>query len=145
MTEQHAARPLFRIQPVSIRPHHILCTRAFRGKGYSTLFVEKMHAIISRIRKERKLNITAGCDAVCAACPHQRTQSKTVCVKEQKVQTIDKNVIHFLGIRHRLYDYAEIDRIITEKLTEQVFDAICGTCEWKRKNICTYSDVMNTL
>ncbi|QEJ99036.1 DUF1284 domain-containing protein [Treponema phagedenis] len=123
----------------TIRPHHILCTRAFRGKGYSDDFLHTMRNIIERIKKERIVTIIYGGDTICSACP-QYSDGK--CETEAKVQNIDKNVIHFLGIEQRRYSYDEIDKIIAQKFTKPVFESICAQCEWKQQNICTYEDVI---
>lgn len=37
---------------IKLRPHHLLCTQGYSGKGYSKEFVENMTGIVELIKKE---------------------------------------------------------------------------------------------
>ena len=59
---------------IHLRPHHLLCLQAFRGKGYSESFVKKMTEVHAMLRENPKLEIrlAEGADDLCAACPNPR-------------------------------------------------------------------------
>lgn len=54
---------------MELRPHHLLCTRAFKGFGYSPEFVRNMYHVISDIKTSGKVTLVKGCDSICAKCP----------------------------------------------------------------------------
>lgn len=37
---------------IKLRPHHLLCTQGYSGKGYSKEFVENITEIVELIKKE---------------------------------------------------------------------------------------------
>lgn len=46
---------------LKIRPHHILCMKAYIGKGYSQKFNENMEKIIKTLKENQsKININFG-------------------------------------------------------------------------------------
>jgi uncharacterized protein len=47
-------------EKMKIRAHHILCTRAFRGKGYSESFIQNMRDVIDRIKTEGSIELLCG-------------------------------------------------------------------------------------
>lgn len=123
---------------VNLRPHHLLCTRAFKGKGYSSAFVENMHRIIACMKAGAEIALVAGTDDICAACPER---IGNCCRSETRVAAFDKAVLTHLPLEHKRYPCAEIENLITEHLTESVYQLICGKCEWKRIGVCCYTDV----
>ena len=40
---------------IKLRPHHLLCTQGYSGKGYSREFVENMTEIVKSIKNEIEL------------------------------------------------------------------------------------------
>lgn len=56
---------------MKLRPHHLLCTQTFTGKGYSADFVENMQAITAFLRRgpDAAIELTFGADCLCAKCP----------------------------------------------------------------------------
>lgn len=47
---------------IRLRPHHLLCTQGYSGKGYSTDFVDNMNAVVHRLRHVpgEKIRLTFG-------------------------------------------------------------------------------------
>lgn len=123
---------------VNLRPHHLLCTRAFKGKGYSPAFVENMRRIIDCMKAGAEIALIAGADDICAACP-ERIGNR--CRSEAKVAAFDKAVITHFPLERKRYPYTEIENLITVRLTEAVYELICGNCEWQRTGVCCYADV----
>ncbi|MGI5174078.1 DUF1284 domain-containing protein [Treponema sp. OMZ 840] len=125
--------------------------RAFRGHGYSPSFVNNMHTVIARIKKEGRLEIISGCDDICSSCPHLiqdkaggeefRDANFALCDGEEKITAIDANVCAFLGISEGFYTCSELERKVKSELTEAAFEVICAPCEWKQRGVCTYEVV----
>lgn len=136
---------------IRIRPHHILCMRAFRGMGYSLSFVRNMYTVIADIKKEGGAEIISGCDDICAACPHLLKDkdggegncdgNPALCDGEKKIAAIDANVRAFLGVSDGFYTCSELERKVKNELTEAAFEIICAPCEWKQRGVCTYEVV----
>ena len=127
---------------LNLRPHHLLCTRAFKGKGYSPAFVENMQRVINRLKTGCDITLITGIDDICVSCPERIGNH---CRSESKVTGFDEAVLSQLGLERTTYAYTEIDRILDAKLTESVYDYICRGCEWKKTGICCYADVRRSL
>ena len=54
-----------------LRPHHLLCTQGYSGKGYSPEFVKNMDAVVRRLRTEQKtpIELVFSTDDLCSCCP----------------------------------------------------------------------------
>ena len=127
---------------LNMRPHHLLCTRAFKGKGYSPAFVENMQRVINRLKAGCDITLITGIDAICDLCPERIGNH---CCSEAKVTGFDEAVLSQLGLERKNYAYAEVDRILESRLTEPVYECICRGCEWKQTGICCYADVRRSL
>ena len=129
---------------IRLRPHHILCMRAFRGMGYSPSFVRNMHTVIACIKKEGRAEIISGCDDICSSCPHlieAEGDSGAMCDGEEKVAGIDAKACAFLGLSDGIYTCDELEHKVKSELTESAFETICASCEWKQRGVCTYEIV----
>jgi hypothetical protein len=85
-------------EPISLRGHHWICLRYFRGEGYSREFVENLTALIERLATEPAV-VTEGPDSVCSVCPHL---SDGVCVGnsgESEIRRMDALALELLGYR----------------------------------------------
>jgi Uncharacterized conserved protein len=127
---------------MKLRPHHLLCTRAFTGKGYSEAFVKNMQDIIRRLREGAVVELQCGPDDICAACPEHTGDG---CKSEEKVCRLDADTIANLWLVKEKYTYAEIEEILQDNLDETVYAAICSECEWHKSGVCTYECVMRKL
>ena len=127
---------------MKIRAHHVLCTRAFRGKGYSEIFIQNMRNVIDRIKTGVPIELCCGMDEICSGCPENNGR---MCKSEEKVQALDKNTVKYLHLEKRNYSYGEIEKIVSERLNEDTYNNICGDCEWKKTGVCTYADVSRAL
>ena len=56
---------------IKLRPHHLLCTQGYSGKGYSENFVKNMDKVVSRLRtdKNAQVQIVFDTDCLCQECP----------------------------------------------------------------------------
>ena len=130
------------METLNLRPHHLLCTRAFKGKGYSPVFVENMQHIINRLKAGCDITLVTGVDTICAPCPERIGNH---CRSESKVTGFDEAVLSQLGLERKTYAYTEVDRILESRLIEPVYECICRGCEWKQTGICCYADVQRSL
>ena len=62
---------------IHLRPHHLLCLQAFRGKGYSESFVKKMTEVHARLRENPKLEIRLAKGAAGVKRSRQKQQKGT--------------------------------------------------------------------
>jgi len=121
---------------MKLRPHHLLCTQGYSGKGYSDDFVENMTAITTHLRNENNalIEIVFTTDDICGKCP--RMIGHGLCESEEKVKRIDKKVASYFGIEEKTYIYQDIIREINSKMTSDTMDDICGNCEWYPVSAC---------
>ena len=115
---------------IKLRPHHLLCTQTYRGKGYSEDFVENMDKITSILRNnpETLVDIIASTDDICEKCP--RLVEKGMCATDDKVNRIDSKVMKYFGVHETTYVYGDIVDEINRKANALIIKDICGECEW---------------
>lgn len=121
---------------INLRPHHLLCTQGYSGKGYNEAFVLNMTMITKRMRTEQdlKVRIVFSTDDLCTYCPRKRGEG--VCADDHKVLSFDKSVIEFLGLEEKEYGYQELIHEIHKKMTSEKMKQICGSCEWHPISAC---------
>ena len=121
---------------MKLRPHHLLCTQGYSGKGYSDDFVENMTAITTYLRNEADaaVEIVFSTDDICSKCP--RMISDDLCESDEKVKRFDKKVIAYFGIEEKRYIYQDIINEINAKMTSSMMDDICSGCEWYPVSAC---------
>ena len=119
---------------MKLRPHHLLCTKAFRGKGYSEDFVENMKVIVNNLQNESEVEITFSTDDICSHCPNMVLEHK--CVTNSKVCSIDNKVIQFLELKEGKYKYKDLQEIMRNRLDDIIIQEICYKCEWYLNSNC---------
>ena len=125
---------------MKLRPHHLLCTQGYSGKGYSSDFVENMTAITTHLRNDADavVEMVFSTDDICSKCPQML--GTDLCKRNDKVKRFDKKVVEYFGIEEKNYIYQDIICEINEKMTSDMMDDICSDCQWYpisscRKNI----------
>ncbi|MCL2227206.1 MAG: DUF1284 domain-containing protein [Oscillospiraceae bacterium] len=121
---------------MKLRPHHLLCTQGYSGKGYSDDFVENMTAITTHLRSDADaaVDIVFFTDDICKKCP--RMVSDGLCKNDAKVKLFDKKISDYFGIEEKTYIYQDIIGEINAKMTPRMMDDICGDCEWYPISSC---------
>ena len=119
-----------------LRPHHLLCTQSYSGKGYDDAFVKNMNQIVKKLRSEESIpvEITFSTDDLCAHCPNMLREN--LCKDNKKVTSYDKKVTEYFHIEEKTYIYQDITRKIREKMTPEILEDICGNCSWYPVSAC---------
>ncbi len=126
---------------IRLRPHHLLCTQGYSGKGYSDGFVEGMDRVTKELREnaDALVDITFSSDSICEACPSKCGEGK--CLSDPKVLHYDACVREILGLEEKIYSYQDlIDRLDSYLMSgdgDELLRAICGNCEWYPVSACS--------
>ena len=121
---------------MKLRPHHLLCTQGYSGKGYSDEFVENMTAITNLLRsgEDVPIELVFSTDDICAKCPSML--GIDLCEDNEKVNRLDKKVVDYFDLKEKNYIYQEVIREINAKMTAQMMDDICSECSWYPVSAC---------
>lgn len=125
---------------LKIRPHHILCMRAYRGNGYSKEFSKKMEEVIKSINAYNKflnieckqnikqVKIVYSTDSICERCPNK--VNNNLCSSQEKVNLIDLKVVKYFDIKEGIHNYNDLENLVYSNINEKIFNDICSSCEW---------------
>jgi len=119
-----------------LRPHHMLCSLSFRGKGYSNEFVKNFKAIHKKLKSEHTtIKIINCCDDICEKCPEKQGD---LCNKHQIVAEIDDAYLRILQLHiGQTITFKHLETRIKKLLTIGDFKKTCSKCSWYPLNICT--------
>ena len=119
-----------------MRPHHLLCTQGFAGKGYSEDFVRNMTYWVERLRGEKdfRVRIIFSTDDLCRFCPQKKGEG--LCADDSKVLSFDRKVIEYFQLEEKEYVYQDLIREIDAKMTPEMLEDICGSCSWYQNSLC---------
>lgn len=124
--------------PILLRPHHLLCTQDYEGRGYSEAFVRNMSSAVQRIRTnpDLKVRITFAADSLCAFCPNLADSG--ACRDQEKVLAFDQGVAHALGLQEKGYKCQDLMHRFHEKMNAdpELLRRICGSCSWYENSAC---------
>lgn len=126
---------------LKIRPHHILCMRAYSGNGYSEEYKIKIEGIIKEIQayneflqvdnlKEeiKEVELVFYTDSICEKCPNKLGEN--LCSSQEKVNLLDFKVINHFNLKEGVYNYKDLEDLVYGSINECIFDDICKECEW---------------
>ena len=121
---------------INIRPHHLLCMRAYIGNGYSEEFKIEMEKVIKELKVYneflnndiKKVNIVFNTDSLCEKCPNKLCENK--CASQEKVSLIDEKMIKYFSIKEGIQNYIDLENQVYNKINNEIFDDICKECEW---------------
>lgn len=126
---------------LKIRPHHILCMRAYSGNGYSEEFKIKIEGIIKEIQayneflqvdnlKEeiKEVELVFYTDSICEKCPNKLGEN--LCSSQEKVNLLEIKVINHFNLKEGIYNYKDLEDLVYGSINECIFDDICKECEW---------------
>lgn len=129
---------------IKLRPHHLLCTQGYSGKGYSEEFVEHMNEVVAMLRREEPtlIDLTFSTDTLCGACPNMKAVDN--CETNEKVKRYDRKVVEYFQLEEKEYVYQELVKQIREQTTPEMLEDICDGCSWypisacRKKILCNY-------
>lgn len=123
-----------------LRPHHLLCTQGYSGKGYSEGFVAHMDQVVEKLRGNEpvEIELVFDTDVLCTACPHKLGEN--LCDTNEKVKGFDHKLVSYFNLKEGKYIYQDLIKKIDAEMTEEMMSDICQGCEWYpisscRKNI----------
>jgi len=121
---------------MKLRPHHLLCTQGYSGRGYNEDFVENMTAITNHLRSIENVavKIVFSTDDICNKCPKMLDVDR--CEENDKVKRFDRKIIDYFDIEEKSYIYQEIIKEINANMTITMMDDICGDCNWYAISAC---------
>ena len=119
---------------IKLRPHHLLCTQGYSGKGYSKEFVNNMDLVVNSIKQEKaKIELVFSKDDICTKCPNLLKNSYC---QSDNVSIIDNKVVKYFNLKEQVYVYEDIVNYIKDNMSEDIMNDICGTCEWYSISNC---------
>lgn len=120
---------------IKLRPHHLLCTQAYVGKGYNEEFVKNMDEKVSLLRNnnEQEIMIITDLDSLCSYCPENKGG---LCSSQEKVNAMDEKVIRYFNLNKKTYFYKDVVSKIRSEITNEIFNDICQSCEWYSFGMC---------
>lgn len=121
---------------ITFRPHNFLCAYCFQGKGYSPAFVDNFTQIMTTLNADENtfIEVVAGTDTICSACPHKREDA---CTSQEKVLRIDAAHAAILGLSvGDKISWQEAKNRIRKNMTLEKFHEACRGCEWQPLGIC---------
>ena len=121
---------------IRLRPHHLLCTQGYSGKGYSTEFVQNMSAIVHSLRNVpgTRIRLVFGSDSLCARCPHHTADD--LCEAQEKVSRFDRKTVEYFDLHEGEYVYQDLIRAIDTQMTPAMLEDICRGCAWYPVSAC---------
>lgn len=129
--------------PIKMRPHHLLCSLCFEGKGYSPAFVKNFWHIVEQLRHDRNnendapvfIEIIRKNDAICKACPHQRGD---ICKDEGGIiKQLDDAHANALGLcEGDILSWKDAIYKIKATIDIETHYQICKACRWREFGIC---------
>ncbi len=146
---------------ITLRAHHLLCSRLFTGHGYDDRFTERMGEAVSRMRVGHYKNPVAypmsdavklicSCDYVCEMCPNRINESgikdkPDLCgcrLGTEDVHLKDKLTLKYTGLReNEAYTLEALEKAV-RNITAVQFKDICGACRWYKEGYCRYEALL---
>ena len=124
-----------------IRPHHLLCMRAYIGSWYSEEFKIRIEKVIKELKvtneflqvenindERKEVAMIFSTDSLCEKCPNKLCENK--CASQEKVSLIDEKMIKYFSIKEGIQNYIDLENQVYNKINEEIFDDICKECEW---------------
>lgn len=123
-------------QRLLIKPHHFLCILGFKGKGYSSLFVENFQNLVTTLTNDpdEPLQVTFKSDHICEPCPQRQNRS---CAQQTKISLLDQNHAKILNLHEgdRL-SWNQAKAKLAVNMSLENFHHACQGCEWKALGFC---------
>lgn len=119
------------------RPHHWMCMKGYIGISYNKKHANTWDRVYKLLKQypDTKVKLTMAEDTLCKNCPNNATASGNC--NSNFVQKLDKKVRSLLNLKEGgIYHYNKISEKLSEILTPQKHEAICGDCSWREVGLC---------
>jgi len=124
---------------IPVRAHTALCMQGFVGRGYSEEFAQNMQRIIDLLHNGTEIQLTAGPDRICGACPHGQTNGCRLHDRDNEAHIVDQDhaVLRALQLppNSRLSWSTLVERV-GRNIKPSDLDSICGGCPWLPMGMC---------
>ncbi len=123
---------------ISLRPHHLLCLKGYRGFNYNTTHKTNWGLISNLLKEypEADILIVKGQDDLCKKCPAQLINKQSRC-RETAVDNLDSNVQNLLKLAAgKIYKYGDIMKDLESQMTQEQHRTWCSFCAWWKKGLC---------
>lgn len=86
---------------IHLRPHHLLCTQGYSGKGYDENFVAHMNEVVHELRNVpgTRIMLAFSTDTLCSCCPHK--EGEDLCDTQEKVKRLTARRSSTSALRRR--------------------------------------------
>ncbi len=122
---------------MKLRGHHLFCTALFSGHGYDEAFTAAMTAAIKAMRDGEQLELLAGPDVLCAACPNC-LETGGCALGTEDVLRRDGAAFAVLGLKAgEKLSWPQAQNLLS-RITEEGFRKVCGGCRWKKEGLCSW-------
>ena len=122
---------------LQLRPHHLLCLIAFRGRGYSDEFVERMTQLQQRYLAGEPVQLLTGADDGCAACPHTDEDEGCLAPMGLEPTRLDRRILTGLGLTEgQSVTVKDVARSL-QGWPEARVAQLCEGCIWRDDAGCT--------
>ncbi len=121
---------------LKLRPHHVFCTVAFQGKGYSPEFVAGYSKVKALLEAEPQtaVSLSSTADAVCEPCSFRRGDG---CETQEKIDRLDHAHAEALGAEDgETRPWSEWVARLRDRVTVEAHPRICAGCQWLPLGIC---------
>ncbi|MBI1822070.1 MAG: DUF1284 domain-containing protein [Nitrospirae bacterium] len=132
----------FKMDPVPIRGHTLLCLQGFRGEGYDPMFTAHMSAIHRRLTQDPHIlvQVMTSPDTFCHSCPNLSAENSCRLHGDGTEVTMveqDKEVMRRLGLKSGdILSWETILKKISATVRPEMLNEICGECPWLPLNYC---------
>ena len=132
---------------IKFRPHHFLCTLAFKGRGYSLGFIKNYKKIVQELNEneDTPIEVAEYMDSICSACPNKIDE--IICKTQEKITKLDNAHKDILALKAGdIMSWDEAKKCIKQNMTIEKFHKACDGCSWKKYGICeqTLSELINS-
>ncbi|MEW8956730.1 DUF1284 domain-containing protein [Clostridium sp.] len=122
---------------IKLRPHHLLCLQGYEGKGYDEFFTKNMDKIYDALNNDFSIlfQLQTHNDSICECCPNKIDEFN--CNSNEKIIAMDNKVLSKFNLKpNGVYNFHHTIEFINSKITYDIFENICGSCEWYDLGIC---------
>ena len=124
---------------LKLRPHHLLCSLSYAGKGYSQAFIENFDAICQRLENGECVQLVEGPDEICAPLlsdTQAHCHQSSVRERDQRaLRDLSNALSQKLSIGSRLLLSAKHIHHLRQAFKSSTLRSACAGCEWHE--LCT--------